>query len=478
MSQAATMRVEAIVEPARPARQTRVATVIGKVVFGSLLGLIVVTAIPYGTTQPWWRAAFVCALFMLAILWLIEGYLENSWFGGIGWLVIPIVALAIFSLLQTLQLPGTTAIRGLAGHVPWNAISADPYQTRFFILELLSLVIAGVLISRYAHSEKRVRLLMNLIVGVAATSALFGILRQTAQHSVGFGLPLLAPDLGYAQFINKNHFAFLMEMSMGLVLGLVLASGAKRERLLVYLALLLPMWLGVVLSGSRGGLVAVMTQALVTVLLYGLVFRKAIDNDRRSRFARVTSHWAVRLVLILALVAGVALGTLWVGGDRLARTIEQSQTQLREDNTNSQGVSRTEIWRATCKMFSAHPFLGVGMGAYWAAIPTFHDASGTMTPQEAHNDYLEILASGGIVGFILVAWFAVIVVKRTRENLASGNRFRRAAVMGATIGITGVAVHSLLDFGLHTLVNALVFTTLLVIATSKRDWIERPTSYE
>src|SRR6202008_2797393 len=115
----------------------------------------------------------------------------------------------------------------------------------------------------YASSEKRIRLLMNLIVGVAATSALFGILRQTAQHSISFGLPLLSPDLGYAQFINKNHFAFLMEMSMGLVLGLALASGAKRERLLIYFALLLPMWLGVVLSGSRGGLVAVSTQALV-----------------------------------------------------------------------------------------------------------------------------------------------------------------------------------------------------------------------
>jgi len=30
--------------------------------------------------------------------------------------------------------------------------------------------------------------------------------------------------------------------------------------------------------------------------------------------------------------------------------------------------------------------------------PCLHDASGTMTPQEAHNDFFELLASGGIVG--------------------------------------------------------------------------------
>jgi hypothetical protein len=47
---------------------------------------------------------------------------------------------------------------------------------------------------------------------------------------------------------------------------------------------------------------------------------------------------------------------------------------------------------------------------------------------------------------------------------------RRAACLGACIGIAGVAVHSLVDFGLHMLVNALVFTTLIVIATSEQPW--------
>jgi len=51
---------------------------------------------------------------------------------------------------------------------------------------------------------------------------------------------------------------------------------------------------------------------------------------------------------------------------------------------------------------------------------------------------------------------------------------RRAACLGAAIGIAGVAVHSLVDFGLHAIVNALVFTTLIVIATSKPQWGNEP----
>jgi O-antigen ligase len=121
-------------------------------------------------------------------------------------------------------------------------------------------------------------------------------------------------------------------------------------------------------------------------------------------------------------------------------------------------------------MFVAHPLLGVGMGGYWTAIPAFHDAAGTMTPQEAHNDYLELLASGGVIGLALAVWFGFVAFTRTRKNLGSPHRFRRAACYGAAIGIAGVAVHSLVDFGLHTITNALVFTTLIAIATSKREW--------
>ena len=95
------------------------------------------------------------------------------------------------------------------------AVSADPYQTRFFALKLLALTLAGVLLFRYAVTERRLRIVMNVVIGVAVASALFGIVRQTTQHSVGFGLPLLVPDSGYGQFINYNHFAYLMEMALG-----------------------------------------------------------------------------------------------------------------------------------------------------------------------------------------------------------------------------------------------------------------------
>jgi putative inorganic carbon (HCO3(-)) transporter len=471
MSQAATLERESISEERRAELKFRVASILSRTVFLSLLSLIVLTAIPYGTSQPWWIAAFAAAVFALTILWLLEGYINQSWFSGTRPLVIPLAALALFALFQTLTFSNPSSNPAGIRFPIWNAISADPYQTRLFALWLVALTLAGVMLTRYACTEKRMRVVINVIVCVAVASAIFGILRQTTQHAAGFGLPLLLPSTGYGQFINYNHFAYLMEMALGLILGLVLAGGIKRQQGLIYFAALLPLWTGLVLCGSRGGLIAMMAQVLVAALLFHGVKQRRESHETHSQLLRITRWLPVRITLIVALVLGVALGTLLLGGDRLATRIEVSRDQLNADTTALRlGVSRSEVWKATWKMFMAHPVLGVGMNGYWAAIPAFHDASGSMTPQEAHNDYLELLASGGLVGVAIAGWFVVVVLKRTRANLASTSRFRRAACFGAVIGITGVAVHSLVDFGLHTIVNALVFTTLIVIATSRARW--------
>ena len=409
-----------------------------KIVFGALLGLIVIAAIPYGTVEPWWKAAFVCAVFAICIVAIIESLVSGSFKIQGASILLPMLALSALAFVQTLSL-GSLEIANLQ---VWNTISADPYQTQFFALQMLALTACLALFYRYANSERRIRVLVYTIVTVAIASAVFGILRQTTQQQTGFILPLLKPNQGYGQFINKNHFAYLMEMAFGLGLGIALAGHVKRERLLIYFALLLPIWTGLVLANSRGGILAMVTQIVVTALF--LMRRQSV---------------VLKAVLIVVLVVGILFGTLWVGGDRLASNFEAATSEL---STTRAGASRNEIWRATLKMFAAHPILGVGLGGYWIGITAYHDASGLMTPQEAHNDYLELLSSGGVIGFAIGVWFVVAVVRAARRNT-------NIVWLGAILGIVGVAAHSLVDFGLHILVNAVVFLALIAMVTTKID---------
>jgi O-antigen ligase len=118
-------------------------------------------------------------------------------------------------------------------------------------------------------------------------------------------------------------------------------------------------------------------------------------------------------------------------------------------------------------MIKDHPLAGVGFGGYWTAIPQYHHGSGESTPQQAHNDYLELLASGGAIGCALGLWFLVVFLRRAGLIWKTSHGYARAAALGAIVGIFGVAVHSFSDFGLHNATNATVFTALVVIATRK-----------
>jgi O-antigen ligase len=406
-----------------------------RAIFSALVGVIVITAVPYGTAEAWWKAAFVCGVFLISLIGIIEiSTGEYPRFNPRS-VLLPMLALSAFAYVQT-----------------FGALSADPYQTRFFALQLLALTALLGLLNRYTATEDRVRILVLVVIGVAVASALFGILRQTTQQQIGFVLPLLKPREGYAQFINKNHFAYLMEMAFGLGLGIMLGGGIKRDRLLICVAALLPIWMALVMANSRGGILAMLSQVLIGALVV------------QTQFVQTTKLAVARIVLVVFLVAGVLIGTMWIGGDRLLTSFEAAGTDVARE-----GASRNDIWRATLKMFGAHPLVGVGLGGYWIGITAYHNASGALTPQEAHNDYLELLSSGGVVGLVLGAWFAVSVIRLTRGNLKTDRGFIRAVRLGAVLGIAGVAAHSLVDFGLHMMANAVVFVTLIMMATAQID---------
>lgn len=449
--------IEMVLPRERLAR-LRIADLLSKGIFGSLLFLVVVVAVPYGTVEPWWRAAFVCVVFVLAIIGIVERLLSGLSAIEGAQILAPMLALSLFALLQTFSLQ-----RGES----WSSISADPYETRFFVLQLLALTLALALLYRYASIPSRIRILIYVVLSVAVASAIYGILRQTMQRSTGFVLPLVKPNQGYGQFINKNHFAFLMEMALGLGLGFIVSGGVKRERVLMFVGMLMPIWTALVLSNSRGGVLAMFSQVIVGTLLLTRVGSINNDSVESSRFSKLTRSMAVRLGLVGILTAALLSGVLWVGGDRLLGSFESVSREL--DPTASglnEGATRRDIWHATGKMFLAHPMVGVGLGGYWIAITSYHRASGTLTPQQAHNEYLELLSSGGVIGFALGVWFIAVLFRNIREQLNSQNRFRGAVCFGATLGITGVAVHSLVDFGLHLLANALIFIVLVMMATT------------
>lgn len=437
-----------------------------------LLVTICLTAIPYGTVQPWWISAFECAVFLIAILAVVEFTITKTW--QLQWsLVAPLLVLIVFAIIQSLPLfsgPGPIG--------PRTAISADPFGTRLFALQLTALIFVILLLLHYTSTKARLTWLIYLIVGIGVVSALFGIIRQSLQTSPGFLLPAL-PTGGrsFGQFINKNHFALLIEMSLGLTLGLIIAEWGRHRRVVVLVVVAAILWVAIIYSNSRGGIVASLGQLLFVAAFIGSMRGPAKDNqasdgeddeeERPSRLRRIrklAGGLITRAFLLICLVGLLIYGVSWIGGEPVVSNLEMAVTDFSQQQmSNNVNTSRKEIWSASWQMFKAHPIAGVGFGAYWIGITRYHRASGELTPQQAHNDYLDLLTSGGLIACGLLIWFAVQFVRAARLRVRSADSYCRAVSLGALAGIFAVALHSVFDFGLHITLNAAVFFVLLVI---------------
>ncbi len=439
-----------------------VARFLGRVVFSSVLVIIAITAIPYGTVQPWWIAIFECAVFVVAILAVIEASIGKGWSGDNLKLFAPLLLLTLFVVFQSLPLFSGIGPLGLG-----SSLSADPYGTRLAAIRLFALVVAALLLLRYTSNKARLRKLIYIIIAVGIASAFFGIMRKNLQEGPGFFLPgLTIVDRSFGQFVNRNHFAFLMEMCLGLSLGLIIAEQGRHRRVVVLAASAI-LWVALIYSNSRGGILASLCQLLLLgVMLDPLSRLKKAKVDTRWRLFQVLAGGlATRAFLGLCLIALFAFGVFWIGGEPVVFNFQQAATDFsQQEMQNNVNTSRKEIWSATWQLIKAHPIAGVGFGGYWVAITRYHNASGAMTPQQAHNDYLELMASGGIIACGLVVWFAVVFLKRARQTLYSSDPYYRSACLGALIGLFGVAVHSFVDFGIHITINALVLFALIIIA--------------
>ena len=431
-------------------------------IFYGLILVIAFTAIPYGTVEPWSHAVFEAAIFFLALLWVIHGFLSGSWGQGNLKLFYPLMALAALAILQSLSWSSID----VAGLKVQNAISADPFESWVFALRLSALTLAGVLAVRVTNTRTRLGMLVHAIVLAAVLSAIFGILRQAMQHDQGFLLPALHVDGGFAQFINRNHFAFLVEAAMGLLMGIALLRQDRHEGLLVYLSAILLLWVALVMSRSRGGLLAVTVEVICAVPLFiQLRFRKSTHQKASHSWRRPIVATIVTMIAVVAITVG---GIVWLGGDQLTTGVETASIEVGHVNLAHEGTRRSDFWRATWQMARAHPLAGAGLGGFWAEIPVYHDASGLQTPQQAHNDYLELVASGGIIGVAIFACFVVLLIGAGRRAAQNYSDFQRAAAFGAILGIVGIAVHSLVEFGLHITVNAIAFMVLLSILSGER----------
>jgi hypothetical protein len=198
-------------------------------------------------------------------------------------------------------------------------------------------------------------------------------------------------------------------------------------------------------------------------------------------------HRNHRLPAFLLLVVLAVGGTVFVT-NYLSKTL----SYMRRVGTPGEAAEldfavRLDIWTAAEQMWRDHFWWGVGPAHYDYRFREYRPESVQMSPDRAHNDYLNLLADWGAAGGIIV--FAGMVtfgaglrktwkyVRPAENDFGRGMSNRFAFFLGASAGLFALAVHSVVDFNLHIPANAILGVTLLALLSSnlrfatERHWL-------
>jgi O-antigen ligase len=105
------------------------------------------------------------------------------------------------------------------------------------------------------------------------------------------------------------------------------------------------------------------------------------------------------------------------------------------------------------------------LGVFPEVYPQFSSLSTNLQVGMAHNDYLQLLVEMGALGFATALWFLLTLFRSALKKLKYSPPDRNTAVtLAAMLGVTGILVHSFVDFNLQIPANAALFYGLCMIA--------------
>ncbi len=416
---------------------------------------IVLSALAYGTVHYWALGLFNLGGLTILVLWVLDAWRLGNLRVSRNLLQLPLLGALVLGLIQLLPLREVTSAGGTALGLT-NTLSFDPNSTRLVLVQLATLLIYFAATLVFVDTPHRLQVLVRTIMIFGFLLALFGLTQSFTSPTKVYWMRELNQSTAFGPFINRHHFAGYMELTIALPLGLLFAGAVDKEKRIIFLFIAGIMGVALVMTASRGGIISLVAEILFLVIVTGIW--RSHSERRRRRSGRV-KRLAGRLGMAGVLLFGLFMGVVLLGGEfSINRFIDSV-------NTDDPTTGRAHFWAVTLDIIKAHPYVGVGLGAFGVIYTRYDTRSGLYRLEQAHNDYLQVLSDGGIVGAVLALSFVVLLFYKAISRAKSRDDFRRGVALASLSGCFAVLVHSFFDFTLHTTSNALLFLVLAALAT-------------
>ncbi|MBI1842688.1 MAG: O-antigen ligase family protein [Verrucomicrobia bacterium] len=325
-----------------------------------------------------------------------------------------------------------------------------------------------VIVANFQRQEASHWIAFTLIF-VATAVSMYAICQFVTKSEMvwSFSRPAAYQGRASGTYMNPNHLAGFLEMTLPLAISLTLAGrySVVMKIMLGYATLVI--LTGLMLTISRGGWLAAGVGC-------GFLFIFWLFQTRE--------RWTPALLIggALCCVAAVAF--------TYARNADVRQNRLAE--TRQYNDVRYKLWPAAISIWKEDPWFGGGLDHFDHRFPKYRIASDQLAgrPERVHNDYLNTLADWGVVGAGIIAYCLGALgwgflkswryLQRNGNDLSGNRNSNRAALsMGAMAGVVAILAHSLFDFNMHIPANAITAICLMAMVsaalryTTDRSWL-------
>lgn len=420
---------------------------------------LVFAPLAFGAAEHWSIVSFEILIGIAAL-----AHFANTWFFRKKQLKVPglfpLLLLLLFMLLQVVPLPPSllkilspaafaaySPIADLVDTGQWLPLTLHQKATiqEFFRISAYALIyiLTVQLLNNPINLKKTVNLVIALAVGVAFVAIVQDVsspekifwFREVPENAHPFG-----------PWINPNQFAGYMELISPVALGVFLFYKPRirpdeswREKMVSlfsqpesnlyfyygFASVLLV--LAVFVSLCRGGIISITLSGIVFVLLYN---RKELQRGRMA---------------LLLVCCCVFLAISWFGWDIVIAEFNHGF-----DSAGRIRDARLTLWQDSLSIIRDYPLFGSGFGTFQDIYPRYSTLADTLIYDHAHNDYLELLTDGGLLGFTLAAWFMIAVLGHGWKMVrARRDRYAILVGIGAISGLAAMLMHSSTDFNMH-----------------------------
>lgn len=421
----------------------------------SILFFLVWLPLPLGSNTDWAVGVFIFWVAATALAWAIAALRNPQPMQGRALKA----ALPMLGLLLLAQL--WVAAQWLLG------LTVDVAATFESLLLGLAYCLLFLLVCSLFDTRKRLTWLLATLVLSGTFQAFWG----AAMTLSGVEWLLVIPKTSYigdatGTFVNRNHLAGYLELTLACGIGLLLALRDGRPfRWVNVLELLMGpkarlrlalvvMVIALVMSHSRMG----NTAFFAALLLVGGLF-VLLDREHRLRNSLILASIVVIDILVISQYFGLEKLKDRVLSTRIHDVVVDGEVVQQANEI------RDDVFIYALPLLKDKPLTGQGAGSFEAVFPKYPGADIRLHFDHAHNDYLQFAIEHGLIGMLPLLGFVLLALWRALQAMWRRESLYRSGVgFGAAMGIVAIGVHSSTDFNLQIPANAATFVVVCAIA--------------